>query len=113
MSNVFEEVGHGIKVAAVDTEHVIVDAVEFLPKAEKVIASAIKAQPAIKTAVLELVKQASGVIGDTATAAAAKGINLTEDAKALADAESFFTYFKSTFIPLVESVYHEIAADVQ
>jgi len=113
MSNVFEEIGHGIKVAAVDTEHAIVDAVEFLPKAERVIASAIKDQPAIKDAVLTLVKQASGVIGDTASAAAAKGINLTQDAKALADAEAFFSYFKSTFIPLVESVYREITADVQ
>jgi len=55
----------------------------------------------------------SGVIGDTATAAASKGINLAQDAKALSDAEAFFSYFKSTFIPLVESVYREITADVQ
>lgn len=112
MSNVFEEVGHGLKVAAVDTEHAIVDAVEFLPKAEKVIASAIKDQPQIKDAVIELVKQAEGVIGDVAGAVATKGIDLASDAKALADAEAFFSYFESIWIPLIEQVYKEVAADI-
>jgi hypothetical protein len=120
MSNVFTDIGHGIKVgaedvahAAVDTGKVIVKVVEFLPKVEAVIASAIKDQPEVKSAILDLVKQATAVIGDVATDAADKGINLAADAELLADAEQFFSYFKSEFIPMVESVYAEIKTDVQ
>lgn len=113
MSNPFEEIGHGIKVTAVDVAKGIEYPISFLVKAESVIASAIKDQPEIKSAVISLITQAEAVIGDVATASAAKGINLASDAKALADAETFFNYFKSTFIPLVEAVYKEVSADVQ
>ena len=121
MGNVFETIGHDIKVGAEDVgkgvekgvEFAIVHPIEFCVKAEAVIASAVKDSPEVKTAVLGLVKQATGVIGDVATATAEKGINLADDAKALADAEAFFNYFKSTFIPLVESLYAEVKADVQ
>lgn len=113
MSNPIQEIGHGIKVAAVDVAKGIEYPISFLVKAESVITSAIKDQPEIKSAVISLITQAESVIGDVATASAAKGINLASDAKALSDAESFFEYFKSTFIPLVEAVYKEVAADVQ
>jgi len=120
MGNVFDTIGHDIKVGAEDVgkgveevvEYAIVHPVEFVVKAEKVLTSAIKDQPEVKDAVLGLVKQATGVIGDVATDAADKGINLEADAKTLTDAEAFFTYFKSTFIPLVESLYAEVEADV-
>jgi hypothetical protein len=112
MSNPIEKIGHDIKVAAVDTAKGIVKVVEFLPKAEQVIATAIKDQPQVKTAVLSLVQQATTVIGDVATDAADKGINLAADSKTLADAEAFFTYFKNSFVPLVEAVYDEVKADL-
>jgi hypothetical protein len=112
MSNPIEKIGHDIKVAAVDTAHAVVKVVEFLPKAEQVIATAIKDQPQIKTAVLSLVSQATNIVGDVATDAADKGINLTADAATLAAAEAFFAYFKATFVPLVEQVYGEIKTDV-
>jgi hypothetical protein len=121
MGNVFETIGHDIKVGAEDVgkevekgvEFAIVHPIEFCVKAEAVIASAIKDQPEVKAAVLNLVKQANGVIDDVATDVADKGINLAADAKTLTDAEAFFTYFKSTFIPSMESVYAEIEADIQ
>jgi hypothetical protein len=53
-----------------------------------------------------------GVVGDVATDAAEKGINLTQDAKTLADAEAFFTWFKASFIPVVEQVYSALKTDV-
>jgi hypothetical protein len=108
-----EVVAHDVKVAAVDTAHVVVKVVEFLPKAEKVIATAIKDDPEVKAAVLDLVKQATAVIGDVSTDVADKGINLAAGSKTLVDAEQFFSYFKSEFIPMVESVYAEIKTDVQ
>jgi hypothetical protein len=88
--------------------HVAVEVVEFLPKAEKVIASAIKDQPAVRAAVLTLVEKAGSVIGDVTVATADKGINLAADAKTLADAESFFTWFKTNFIPVIEQLYSEV-----
>lgn len=121
MGNVFKTIGHDVKVGAEDVgkgvekavEYAIVHPIEFCVKAEAVIASAIKDSPEVKTAVLDLVKQANGVIGDVATDIADKGINLSANAKTLTDAEAFFTYFKSTFIPLVESLYAEIKAEVE
>ncbi|MCU1247073.1 MAG: hypothetical protein JWQ49_102 [Edaphobacter sp.] len=112
MSNPLRTIGHGLKVAAEDVIKAVEYPVEFLVKAEKVIASAIHDQPEIKAAILSLVKQAQTVIADTVGAVAGKGLDLAADAKALADAEAFFEYFKSTFIPLVEKVYTEVAADL-
>jgi len=94
-----------------DVEHALVDVVSFLPHVSAVLASAIKNEPSIKTALIQLIKQASVVIADTGLAAAGKGINLTADAKTLADAELFFSYFKDSFIPLIEQVYSDIHAD--
>lgn len=121
MGNVFETIGHDIKVGAEDVgkgvkegvEFAIVHPIEFCVKAEAVLASAVKDSPEVKTAILDLVKQATGVISDVAVDIADKGINLTADTKTLTDAEAFFTYFKSTFIPLVESLYAEVKADVE
>ncbi len=121
MGNVFEAIGHDVKVGAVDVakgvekgvEYAVIHPIEFCVKAEKVLASAIKDQPEVKNAVLALVKQASSVIADVGTDVAEKGINLQDDAKTLADAEAFFNYFKANFIPLVESLYAEVKADVQ
>jgi hypothetical protein len=112
MSNPFVAIGHGLKVAAADTEHVIVEAVEFLPKAERVIASAIKDEPTVKQAVLDLVKNAEQVFADGAVAVAGKGVDLVSDAKVLADAEAFFAYFKTEFCPLIEKLYGEVKADL-
>src|SRR4030088_2121832 len=100
--NVFQKIEAGVVTVAKDIAHGVVYPVEFLVKAEKVIASAIQDQPEIKAVVLNMIKQAQGVIADSISVAAGKGIDLAADAKALADAEAFFGYFKSTFIPLVE-----------
>lgn len=113
MSNVFTVIGHGIEVAAKDVAHAVVDVIEFLPKATAVLASAIKDQPEVKSAVIDLVKQAATVIADLGADAASKGFDLASDEKTLADAEVFFAYFQTTFIPLVEKLYSEVAADLK
>jgi hypothetical protein len=113
MSNVFDKIGHGIKVGAEDVAKGVVDVVEWTPKAIAVLATAIKDRPEVKSAVLALVKQATAVIADVGVDVAGKGINLAADTKTLADAEAFFVYFRGTFIPLIEQVYTQVAADVQ
>ena len=112
MSNVITNIGHDVKVGVEDIAKGVEATVLFLPKAARVLDSAIKDQPAVKAAVLELIKQGTTVIGDTATAGAAKGMNLASDAKALADAEQFFQYFRDSFVPLIERIYDEVKADV-
>lgn len=112
MSNVLTDVGHDVKVAAVDAVHGVVKVVDFLPHAISVLGTAIKDQPEIKQAVIDLVKQAGLVIGDLSMLQS-KGINLIADTKTLTDAESFFGYFKNEFIPVVEKAFKELAADVQ
>ena len=113
ISTLTKHVGHDIKIAAVDVAHVIEAPISLLVKAEKVLASAIKDQPDVKAAVINLIKQAETVISDVTIVSASKGLDLASDAKALADAEIFFQYFRSTFIPLVEAVYKEVAADIK
>ena len=111
--NPFPTIGHDLKVAAVDVEHVAVKVVDFLPHAAEVLATAIKDQPEIKSALLKLVQKASGVLASGTVAASDRGIDLAADAATLAAAEDFFAYFKGTFVPLVESVYTEIAVDLR
>ena len=121
MGNVFETIGHDVKVGAEDVgkgvkagvEFAIIHPIEFCIKAEVVLATAIKDQPELKAAVLSLVSQATNVIGDVSSAVADKGLNLKEDTDTLAAAEAFFLYFKSAFIPLMEKVYGEVKADIQ
>ncbi len=112
MTFVIQDIGHGLKTVAVDTAKFIEEPIQFLAKAEKVIASAIQDQPAVKQAVMSLVQQAQTVIADTVGDVAGKGLNLAAAAKTLSDAEQFFAYFKDTFMPLVESLYAEVKADV-
>lgn len=113
MSNVFEEVGHGLEVAGEAVVHGVEYPIKFLVAAEKVLADAIKDQPEVKSAVIDLVQKAESVIGDVTVAAAEKGVDLASDAKALADAEVFFTWFKTDFMPLVAKLYGELKDDVQ
>lgn len=113
MNNIITDIGHGIKVAAIDTEHIIVEGVEFLPRAIKVLDTAIADQHQVKAVVIELVKRSMGVIGDFSTAVASKGLNLAQDSAALADAEAYFQWFRDTFCPVIESVYHEVAQDLK
>ena len=119
MGNPFEAIGHGIKTGVEDVGKVVVKGVdvaivqpiEFAVKAEKVIATAVKDQPIVKAAITELVKQATTVVNDFKTDVSDGFINLRADEKTLKDAEAFFNWFKSTFIPQMEQVYGDISAD--
>jgi hypothetical protein len=120
MGNPFEAIGHGIKVGVEDAgkavvkgvDVAIVKPIEFTVKAEKVISTAIKDQPIVRDAVVALVKQATTVIDDFKTDVGDDFINLKADEQTLKDAEAFFNWFKSTFIPQMEQVYGDIASDV-
>ncbi len=115
--NVIEK---GIVTAAKDVEHAavvvgkaVVAGVGFLPKAIKLIDTAIKDQPALKAAVLGLIQQGATALKDGEAVVAAGGANLASDALVMQDAVTFFNYFKSEFVPEVEAIYVEVAADLK
>jgi hypothetical protein len=105
---VVEDVGHGIKVAAED----VVKFPSFVVKAAAVLETAIKDQPEVKAVLTSLVQQGESIAVSVTTDVAGKGLNLAADAATLALVESFFVYFKSTVIPMIENIYGEIKVDV-
>lgn len=120
MGNPLEAIGHGIETGAKDVGKVvikgvdvaIVQPIEFAVKAERVISTAIKDQPIVREAVVALVKQATTVIDDFKTDVSDGLINLRADEQTLKDAEAFFNWFKSAFVPQIEQVYGDVSAGV-
>ena len=120
MGNPLEVIGHGIETGAKDVgkavvkgvDVAIVQPIQFAVKAEKVISTAIKDQPLVRDAVVAMVKQATTVIDDFKTDVSDGFINLSADQQTLKDAEAFFNWFKTAFIPQIEQVYGDISADV-
>ena len=120
MGNPLEAIGHGIETGVKDVGNAVVKGVDvaivqpiqFAVKAEKVISTAIKDQPVVRDAVVALVNQATTVIDDFKADVSDGLINLRADEKTLQDAEAFFNWFKSTFIPQMEQVYGDLSADV-
>jgi hypothetical protein len=88
------------------------EAITWTEKAASVLATAIKDQPALKTALTTLVTKAEAIGADAVTDAAGKGLDLASDAKTLADVEALFAWIMSTLVPLIESVYAEVETDV-
>lgn len=113
MANAFEKIEHGVEVAGEAVLHGVEYPVKFLVAAEHVLATAIKEQPEVRSAVIDLVKRAELVVADVTVAAGEKGFDLASDAKALASTEQFFSWFKASFIPLMSKLYSELKADLQ
>ena len=108
MSNEIERIAETVgKDIIHGVEYPFVHTAQFIA----VIDTAVKNSPAVKAAIIDLVKQAEIVISDTGKDIAAKGIDITEDVQTLTDAKAFFVYFESVFIPLVETIYKEIVSD--
>ncbi len=120
MGNPLDAIGHGIKVGVEDVgkgvakgiDVAIVQPIQSVVKAEKVIATALKDQPIVRDAVTALIKQANVVIDDFKTDIGDGFINLKADEQTLKDAEAFFNWFKSSFIPTMEKIYGDISAEV-
>ncbi len=100
-------------------EHVLGDIVEapvklitWGEKAEKVIQTAIADQPQLQSVLATLVKDAASIGTAAVTAGGTSGLNLTADASVLANAEAFFTYVHGTVIPLIETIYDQVKADI-
>lgn len=112
MENVFEEIGHGVKVAAEDTAHIVKEAVLFPAKAIAVVDTCISDYPELKPVFTQLVTEGSTIAGDVAKDYSEKGLDLADDEATLSAVKAFFTYFTGTVIPAIEKVYGQLNADV-
>jgi len=112
MNNIAETIAHGIKIGAEDVAHAAEEVVGAIPKVISVLGTALRDEPAVKSAVVDLVKEFGTLTADGALAVAAKGADLTEDAAMVSASVQFLTYFKDTFVPVVEKLFGEVKADI-
>jgi hypothetical protein len=73
----------------------------------------VKDAPQVKDCVVGLVEAFERVGVDAFLAIGQKGVNLPEDLSVLADAQKAFTYFRQTFLPQVEQIYHDLTGAAQ
>lgn len=104
----------GLQTAGKDVLKVIESPVTLLIKAEKVLETAIKDQPALKDAVTTAVKDGVSIASDLAGVIASKGVNWIADETLVAQVESFFTNdLLGKLVPVVEQVYGELKGDIE
>lgn len=110
MSNKFVE---GLETVGKDIVKAVEAPVVLLVKAEKVIETAIKDQPALKSAVTTVVKDAVAISAKVAAVVGEKGLNLADDEALLEEIKQFFLAdIETGLIPVVEKVYGEVKADL-
>lgn len=103
LETVFVDIGKGVKIAASD----IVKGVAELPKVVKVLCVTLKDEPAVRDAIVGLIAQMKPLVADAAVDIAGKGINLPADIQTIKDFQSLIAYFRGTFLPKIESAYHD------
>ena len=108
MSNVFEEIGHGIEVAAKDTGEAILWPFKHTAEAVAALTAAIKDEPSVRASIIGLVAKAEAVDADAVAAIGSKGADITSDLATMAAVKDFFIYFESTFVPAVKAAYADI-----
>jgi len=112
MANIIQDIGKGIEVVGKDTKKVAEDVFIALPKVITVLSTAIKDNDEVKGAVLGLVSNAAPVIADVEVDILSKGLNLPSDLATIQALWQFAVYFKSEFLPVIESVYEQIDVDI-
>jgi hypothetical protein len=108
MANVLNTLGH----VGLDIVHAIEVPFKFIIKADKVLNTVVKDQPELASVLATLVQKAEEVGAASLLAGSDKGLNLAEDAAALAQVEAFFAWFKATVVPEIEKVFDEIKTDL-
>ena len=101
MANVFVKIGGKVLdvlkypfVHAAKTAHILAATGEDLPE--------------VKDLIVGLVEAGEKVGIDAVLAVGEKGLSIPDDLNAIKDAQAFFAYFKSTFLPGVEKIYDDI-----
>lgn len=76
----------------------------------EVLATALKDEPEVKTAVVGLVTQIKTITEDSALAIAAKGLDVADDMQTVSDAKALWAYVTGAFIPTLEAAYKDESA---
>ncbi len=74
---------------------------------------ALKDEPVVKDAVTGLIQQIATITADGAIVISGSGVNLTADMAELVAAKALWQYVTATFIPAIETVWKDIAPQVQ
>ena len=99
---VLSEIGHVVEWPFVHTAQFV-----------KLLDEVIKDEPVVKSAITGLVAAAERAITDTEVAVNDKGVDIPADILAVTDAESFFAYFKNSFLPVIEAAYKALESDTK
>ena len=99
-----------ITTAGKDALHVVEYPFTRTAQFVKILGDAMTSEPAVRAAVIELVKAGEVIVGDGVLDVADKGLDLVSDLKTIADVQSFFRLFAGSFLPVVESAYKSAAA---
>lgn len=95
-----------------DIGKVVVWPIDHLGKVISAINTALKAEPAVKTAIVGLLTKIQTLTNDAAAAATADGLNVPADMATATAAAALFTYIKDTFIPQLEAAYNSEKAAI-
>lgn len=108
MTNVFEEIGHGVKEAAVDVAKGAAWPFEHFAQLIKALDVAMVDTPKAKEAIIGLIQQIELLSSETMIAVATKGLNIPDDIQAVIQLKAFVTYVRDTFLPQVESIVSDV-----
>jgi len=75
--------------------------------------TALKAEPAVKTAITGLLSEIQNEGNMITAATTSDGLNVPADVAAATGAAALFTYVKSSFIPAIQSAYNAEKAAIQ
>ena len=92
--------------------HFVEEPIEEAGKLGKLLATAEKDEPEIRAAALQIVALVEPVAADATADVSGAGLNLASDMKTFQDAAALYAYVKTTFVPLVKSVYGDFKADL-
>lgn len=86
---------------------------KYADKVEKLLATALKDEPELKTAIVGLVQRVETVVGDASADIATKGLNLPGDIQTIRDVQSLAVYVRDDFAPVVSKVWGDVAVDLK
>jgi len=100
----------GVETAGKDILHVMEYPFVHAAQMAAVLTKVMNDEPAVKQAIVGLVAQAEAVDVNAVAVIASKGTDVSADLKTLQEAASFFSYFKNSFLPVVEVAYKDLQA---
>jgi hypothetical protein len=96
-----------------DVEKVVVWPFSHLGQVIAAINTSLKAEPAVKTAVVGLLGKIQTLSADATAAATADGLNVPADMATASAAATLFTYVKDVFLPQIEAAYKDVTSSVK